>query len=60
MSHIDKEFDMNEGHSCDACSQGCAARHTEEKVSEEVQAGPYLLFAAVLIVVVSVAVKWLL
>ncbi len=50
---------MNDEHRCDACSQGCAARHTEEKVDEEVQAGPYLLFAAILIVLVSVAVKWL-
>jgi len=55
-----KETDMNDEHRCDACSTGCAARHTEEKVSEEMQAGPYLLFAAIMIVLVSVAVKWLL
>ncbi len=44
--------------SCDRCT-GCTARHTEEKALEEAKAGPYLLFAAVVIVAVSLLVKWL-
>ena len=44
--------------SCDRCT-GCTARHSEEKAAEEVQAGPYLFFAAIVVVLVSVLVKWL-
>jgi hypothetical protein len=44
--------------SCSDCSAGCSARHTEEKVSEEVAAGPYLAFAGVVIVLVSILLKW--
>lgn len=52
---------MNDEHYlCRECDRGCAARHTEEKTEEEVAAGPYLLFAAVAIVILSLFVKWLL
>ncbi|MBI5251700.1 MAG: hypothetical protein HY912_19580 [Desulfomonile tiedjei] len=44
--------------SCDRCT-GCTGRHTEEKAEEEIKAGPYLLFAAVMVVIVSLLVKWL-
>jgi hypothetical protein len=44
--------------SCEKCT-GCTARHTEEKALEEAKAGPYLLFAAVMVVIVSVLLKWL-
>ena len=49
---------MDAEHKCDSCS-GCTARHTDEHVSEEVSAAPYLLFAAVVVVLASIAVKWL-
>ncbi len=51
---------MAEEHSCADCKSGCAARHTEERTAEEIQAGPYLLFAAIAIVLVSLVVRWLL
>jgi hypothetical protein len=44
---------------CEACTGGCTERHTGEKIEEEVNAGPYLLFCAVLILVLSALVKWL-
>ena len=44
---------------CESCSGGCTERHTAEKVAEEVNAGPYVLFCAVLIILVSALVKWL-
>jgi hypothetical protein len=43
---------------CDGCT-GCTARHTEEKAVEEMQAGPYLAFAAVMVIIISLLVKWL-
>jgi hypothetical protein len=43
---------------CDGCA-GCTGRHSEEKAIEEMQAGPYLLYAAIVVVIVSVLVKWL-
>ncbi len=52
---------MNEDiqHNCDNCASGCTGRHTEAKSLEEASAAPYLLFAAILIVLVSLAVRWL-
>ncbi|MBI5572865.1 MAG: hypothetical protein HY914_23175 [Desulfomonile tiedjei] len=50
---------MAQDHSCVDCKSGCAARHTEERTAEEIQAGPYLLFAAAAIVLLSLAVRWL-
>lgn len=51
---------MTGEHLCDDCKRGCTARYTEERTSEEVKGGPYILFAAIIIVVLSLAVKWLL
>ncbi len=50
---------MTQGQSCERCSAstGCTARHTDQRVSEEVAAGPYLLIAGVIIVVFSVILK---
>jgi hypothetical protein len=51
---------MDHEHNCDACSaSGCTSRHTEEKVAEEIKAGPYLLLAAILIILASVLYRWL-
>jgi hypothetical protein len=53
---------MNEERiSCDKCglSSGCTSRHTDEKAIEEASAAPYLLFAAIVLVVLSILVKWL-
>lgn len=44
---------------CSACSTGCAERHSAEKADEEIKSGPYLLFAAVLIVALAAAFKYL-
>ncbi len=44
--------------SCEKCT-GCTSRHTEEKAIEEIKAGPYLFFAAVMVVIASLMVKWL-
>ncbi len=43
---------------CDGCTGGCTERHTDEKIAEEVNAGPYVLFCAVLILVLSALIKW--
>jgi hypothetical protein len=45
---------------CNKCSGGCTDRKSEAQTEEEVNAGPYLLFAAVLIVGLSIAIQWLL
>ncbi len=50
---------MAEEHNCNACSAGCTARRTDEKTVEEVSAGPYLIIAALAIIIFSLAVKWL-
>jgi hypothetical protein len=50
---------MIEEHNCASCSTGCSARHTDEKTEEEISAAPYLIFAGLLIVALSVVVKWL-
>ncbi len=45
---------------CESCTAGgCTERHTDEKIAEEVNAGPYVLFCAVLILVLSALIKWL-
>jgi len=44
---------------CDGCTGGCTERHTDEKIAEEVNAGPYVLFCALLILVLSALIKWL-
>jgi hypothetical protein len=48
--------------SCDKCGMatGCASRHSDEKAIEEASAAPYLLIAAVVVLGVSILVKWLL
>jgi hypothetical protein len=50
---------MTDEHNCDACSAGCTARRTDEKTVEEVSAGPYLVVAALAIILLSLAFKWL-
>jgi hypothetical protein len=50
---------MTGDHNCTACSTGCAERHSAEKTSEEIKSGPYLLFSAILIVVLAAAFKYL-
>jgi hypothetical protein len=47
-------------HVCRECHAGCTASKTEHSTAEEISAGPYLVFSAILIVLVSVAIKWLL
>ncbi|HMK34234.1 MAG TPA: hypothetical protein VK463_04135 [Desulfomonilaceae bacterium] len=54
---------MNEEHvSCEKCGLGggCTARHTDERAMEEASAAPYLLFAAIAVVLMSLLVKWML
>ncbi len=52
---------MVEEHDCTACSAGgCTARKTDESTAQEVGSGAYLLVAAVVIVLASLAVKLLL
>ena len=50
---------MSTEHNCSACSTGCAARHTDENTAEEVSAGPYLIIAALAIILISLAFRWL-
>jgi hypothetical protein len=50
---------MSDERNCNACSAGCAARRTDEKTAEEVSAGPYLIIAALAIMLLSLAFKWL-
>jgi hypothetical protein len=52
---------MTVEHECSACAQagGCASRRSEEKNLEEVSAAPYLVFCTVVIVLVSLLVRWL-
>jgi hypothetical protein len=42
-----------------SCSPGCTARHTEEKMEEEISAGPYLIASGIAIVILSIVFKWL-
>jgi hypothetical protein len=53
---------MEEQHTgCEKCGlgSGCAARHTDERAIEEASAAPYLVFAAIVLVILSVLIKWL-
>lgn len=50
---------MSDEHNCNACSAGCSARRTDEKTVEEVSAGPYLIIAALAIILFSLTFKWL-
>ncbi len=50
---------MSDEHNCSACSTGCAARRDDEKTVEEVSAGPYLVVAALTIIILSLLFKWL-
>jgi len=51
---------MNDDHRCDSCSMaGCTARHTEEKLNEEISAGTYLVIAMVMIIACSLLIKWI-
>ena len=52
---------MTQPASCTQCSssEGCTARHTEEKISEEIAAGPYLVLSGIIIVLASILVRWL-
>jgi hypothetical protein len=52
---------MTEEHDCTACSfGGCTAGKTDESTAQEISSGVYLLVASVVIVIASLAVKWLL
>ena len=48
-------------HDCGSCSVsgGCASRRTEEKDSEEIGAGIYLVLCGMIIVLASLVVRWL-
>ena len=50
---------MSDEHNCNACSAGCEAGRTDEKTVEEVSAGPYLIIAALAIVLLSLGFRWL-
>jgi hypothetical protein len=45
---------------CTNCSAapGCTARHTEEKMTEEISAGAYLILAGVIVVLASLAFRF--
>lgn len=47
---------------CESCgkSSGCTDRMTDERTKEEVNGAPILIFAAIVIVLTSIGVKWLL
>ena len=52
---------MAEEHECSVCSAtGCTGRKTDESTAQEISAGAYLIVAAMAIVLVSLAIKWLL
>lgn len=50
---------MSVHHDCSNCGGGCTDRHTPDQINEEIKAGPYLLLAGVLFVVISAAIKYL-
>jgi hypothetical protein len=51
---------MTGDHHCRECSaSGCTSRHTEEQANEEVKAAPFLLYAAIVVLAVSMLVKWI-
>ncbi len=43
---------------CSSCTTGCTARHTEEEMSDEISAVAYLIIGGVLIVVLSLVIRW--
>lgn len=43
---------------CDSCSTGCTGRLNDQSRLEEINAAPYLVWAAVMVVIASLAVKW--
>ena len=44
---------------CENCSAGCTGRHDAEEREEEIKAGPYLIFCGILIVILSIIMKWI-
>ena len=44
---------------CSDCTQGCTAKYTDERTSEEVNSAPYLLVCAAVILLLSLAMRWL-
>ena len=44
---------------CHDCQTGCTSRRTDESTEEEISAGPYLVLAAIIMILISVAIKWL-
>jgi epoxyqueuosine reductase QueG len=44
---------------CHDCQAGCTSRRTDKSTEEEISAGPYLLFAAVVMILISLAIRWL-
>ncbi len=50
----------NECGSCSVtCTDGCTEHMTEARREEEINSAPYLLFSALMILVASVAFRWL-
>jgi hypothetical protein len=47
-------------HNCSNCGGGCTDRHTPSQMNEEIKAGPYLLIAGVLVILISAIIKYLL
>ena len=45
---------------CHDCQAGCTSRRTQDSTDEEINAGPYLIFSAIVIVLASLAIRWLL
>ncbi|MDD3474169.1 MAG: hypothetical protein AB7V04_03635 [Desulfomonilaceae bacterium] len=50
---------MATGHNCSNCGGGCTERHTPSQINEEIKAGPYLVAAGVLVILISIALKYL-
>jgi len=44
---------------CKNCSAGCTGRHDAEERAEEIKAGPYLISCGILIVLLSIIMKWI-
>ena len=50
---------MADVHDCGSCNAGCTNRYTDERKDEEVGSAPYLILAGVVIVGVSLILRWL-
>lgn len=50
---------MPANHDCGNCGGGCTDRHTPDQMNEEIKAGPYLLLAGVLLIVMSAAFRYI-